>query len=217
MPISVAILVSGRGSNMKAILEAVKSGELDAEVSVVLSNTADAPALETARSYGVKSVAIPSKGKNREQHEQEVLDCLSAHKVDFVVLAGYMRVLTPHFLRPFKHPNGYYRVINIHPSMLPAYPGANAYDDAFNANVPVSGITIHLVDEQVDHGPILAQEAFSRMENDTLETFKQRGLAIEHRLYPRVLQQIAAHGIDALLGNPEKANAAVSLSGGEAR
>jgi folate-dependent phosphoribosylglycinamide formyltransferase PurN len=120
---------------------------------------------------------------------------LAEYQIDYVVLCGYMRILSPLFLQPFKDPQGFYRVINIHPSYLPSFPGADAYGDAFAAGVTESGITIHLVDEQVDHGPILAQEKFVRLPEDTLETFKARGLAVEHRLYPATLQNISAKGI----------------------
>lgn len=180
---------------MTAILEAIAAGQLDARVSLVLSNNPDAPALQVAQARGIATITVPSKGKTREEHETEVLAALSKYEVDFIVLAGYMRVLTPFFLRAFKHAGGYFRVINIHPSYLPNFPGANAYEDAFNAGVKESGITVHLVDEQVDHGPILAQEKFQRMDDDSLESFKARGLAIEHQLYPKVLQKIAKEGI----------------------
>lgn len=195
MPIAIAILISGRGSNMKAILEAIARGELDARVSVVLSNNPTAPGLEIAAVHGVPTVCVPSKGKTREQHEKEVIETLKNYEIDYVVLAGYMRVLTPLFLSAFKSPEGYFRVINIHPSLLPAFPGASGYEDAFAAGVTKSGITIHLVDEEVDHGPILAQAEFDRLPDDTVETFKARGLALEHQLFPRVLQQIATQGI----------------------
>ena len=198
MSLSLAILVSGRGSNMKAILEAVKDGHLDAQVSVVLSNNPDAAALETARQFGVTAVAVSNKGLTREQHEDAVIAELRKYKIDLVVLAGYMRVLTPKFLNEFRHPDGFFKVINIHPSLLPAFPGANAYDDAFAYGVQISGITVHLVDEQVDHGPILAQEPFARHADDTIESFKSRGLEVEHRLYPAVLQQIARNGLKPL-------------------
>lgn len=200
MPISIAILVSGRGSNMKAILSAIREGELDATVPVVISNSAEAPALDIARSFNVPAVSIPNSGLTRQQHEQCVLGELSKHKIDFVVLAGYMRVLTPHFLKEFRHPDGYYRVINIHPSLLPAFPGAHAYEDAFAYGVRLSGITVHLVDEAVDHGPILAQATFPRLPEDTIESFRARGLQIEHELYPAVLNEIAQSGIKILAG-----------------
>jgi formyltetrahydrofolate-dependent phosphoribosylglycinamide formyltransferase len=195
MPISIAILVSGRGSNMQSILEAIKDGRLEASTSVVVSNNADAPALSIARDYGVKAVAVPHRGLSREQHEDALLAELRKYSFEYVVLAGYMRVLTPRFLKEFRHPDGYFKVINIHPSLLPEFPGAHGYEEAFEQNVPMSGITIHLVDEQVDHGPILAQETFPRLPDDTLETFKARGLALEHQLYPRVLQSLSQHGV----------------------
>lgn len=195
MPIRIAVLVSGRGSNLEAILQAIKDGQLQAQVEIVISNNPEALALPMARKYGVHAIAIDSKGMSRSQHERLVLHELSLHQIDYVVLAGYMRILTADFLQPFKDPQGFYRVINIHPSMLPAFPGADAYGDAFAAGVAESGISIHLVDEQVDHGPILAQESFARLENDTLESFKARGLEVEHRLYPSTLQKISREGI----------------------
>ncbi|MBX9879837.1 MAG: phosphoribosylglycinamide formyltransferase [Candidatus Obscuribacterales bacterium] len=202
MSIRLAILVSGRGSNMESILRAIKDGELDAKVELVLSNNSEALALVTARKYGVHAIAVDNKGLSREEHEKRVLSELANYEIDLVVLAGYMRILTSNFLQQFKHKDGYFKVINIHPSLLPAFPGANAYEDAFKYGVLVSGITVHLADEKVDHGPILAQETFSRLENDTLESFKSRGLSVEHKLYPRVLQSIAKNGI-RLLPNEE--------------
>lgn len=198
MSIRIAILVSGRGSNMESILRAINDGQLDAKVEVVISNNPAALALPTARKYGVHAVAVDNQGLSRVEHEKRVLDELSQYEIDWLVLAGYMRILTPGFLQRFKHKEGYFRVINIHPSLLPAFPGANAYDDAFKYGVRLSGITIHLADEKVDHGPILAQQSFERQDNDTLESFKQRGLAVEHKLYPAVLQSIAKHGIQLL-------------------
>ncbi len=202
MSIRLAILVSGRGSNMESILRAIKDGELDAKVEIVLSNNPEALALVTARKYGVHAIAVDNKGLSREEHEKRVLAELANYDIDLVVLAGYMRILTSNFLQQFKHKEGYFKVINIHPSLLPAFPGANAYEDAFKYGVLVSGITVHLADEKVDHGPILAQETFSRLESDTLESFKARGLAVEHKLYPKVLQSIAKNGI-RLLPNEE--------------
>jgi formyltetrahydrofolate-dependent phosphoribosylglycinamide formyltransferase len=192
----LAIFVSGRGSNMEAIIRAIKDRALDAVPAVVLSNDANAKALELARDYGVPAVAVSNVGLNRAEHERAVLDALSAYEFDYIVLAGYMRILTPSFLSHFRDPRGFYKVINIHPSLLPAFPGKSAYEEAFNYGVKVSGITVHLVDEQVDHGAILAQEAFPRYEDDTLDSFKQRGLKVEHALYPRVLQEVSKKGIN---------------------
>ncbi len=199
MSINIAILVSGRGSNLKAILEAIKEGKLEAKVQVVISNNPEALALAIARQYGVHAVAIDNKGLTRQEHEKRLLNELSYYAVDYLVMAGYMRVLSPAFLTSFKHHKGYYRVINIHPSLLPEFPGAHAYEDAFNSGVKESGITIHLVDEQVDHGPILAQAKFSRLPDDTLKSFQNRGLALEHKLYPELLNKIASAGIDQVL------------------
>lgn len=198
MPIKLAVLVSGRGSNLEAILDAITRGELDAVVQLVLSNNPEAPACDIARRFGVPCEVVANAGLSRTEHEEILLRRLSTVPIDYVVLAGYMRILTSNFLRHFADPAGFYRVINIHPSLLPAFPGKSAYADAFEHGVRVSGITVHLVDDLVDHGPILAQQAFPRLENDSLESFQCRGLEIEHRLYPAVLQQIAREGVRLL-------------------
>jgi phosphoribosylglycinamide formyltransferase 1 len=207
MSLTLAILVSGKGSNMVAIMDAIESGSLDANIAVVMSNNPEAPALATARARAVHAVAVSNRGLTREAHEKLVLAELCKHKLDIVVLAGYMRVLTSEFLNNFRHPQGYFRVVNIHPSLLPAFPGAAAYEEAFDAGLQQSGISIHLVDEQVDHGMILAQESFPRLPDDTLETFRARGLAVEHRLYPQVLQRIARDGISEWKTNKTEATA----------
>ncbi len=211
MLINLAILVSGRGSNMEAILAAIKSNQISAKVPVVISNNPEALALVKARQYGVHAVAIDHHGISREEHERRVLQELSLHKIDYVVLAGYMRLLTPAFLQEFRDPKGHYRVINIHPSLLPAFPGANAYEEAFDYGVRVSGVTIHLVDEAMDNGMILAQRSFPRYTDDTLEAFKSRGLQIEHELYPACLQQIAEQGISVLANKRLSDNKTVKL------
>lgn len=203
MPLKIAILVSGRGSNMSAIIEAIKMGQLDAGVELVFSNNPEAPALAAAQAAGVQTIAISHKRLSREQHEEKLLDVLSPYEVDLLVLAGYMRLFSPSFLSCFRTEQNYFRIVNIHPSLLPAFPGMTAYEDAFNYGVRLSGVTVHLVDEQVDHGPILAQETFPRLQDDTLESFKARGLELEHRLYPQVLQSIAENGI-RLLPKPDR-------------
>jgi phosphoribosylglycinamide formyltransferase-1 len=195
-------MASGRGSNLQAILAAIESRQVDAKSALVITNDASAPALEIARKYAVPAKGIPSAGLTRSAHEAAVHEELANHKIDYLVLAGYMRILTKEFLQPFKDPRGFYRVINIHPSLLPAFPGKHAYEDAFNYGVKLSGITIHFVDEEVDHGPILAQESFPRLIDDTLETFKARGLAVEHKLYPQVLQMLAQGRIPISLQEP---------------
>jgi len=198
VPIQLAVLVSGRGSNLEAILKAIADRTLDARVAVVLSNKAGVGALDIAREHNVPCVIVENQGLQRLEHEDAVLAELSKYVFDYIILAGYMRVLSPAFLKQYRDTNNFFRVINIHPSLLPEFPGKNAYEDAFTAGVTESGITVHLVDEEVDHGPILAQRKFARQAGDTLERFKQRGLAIEHELFPQVLQKIAVHGLPAI-------------------
>lgn len=196
MSLRLAILVSGRGSNMTAILQAIADRRLDGQVCMVFSNNPDAHALETAKSFGVPTATVSHKGLSRAEHEQRVLAVLKPLNVDFIVLAGYMRIVSADFLREFmSEDRSWYRVINIHPSLLPAFPGAHGYEDAFAYGVKVSGITVHLVDERVDHGPILAQSSFARYADDTIDTFKARGLQLEHKLLPEVLQEIAVNGV----------------------
>jgi phosphoribosylglycinamide formyltransferase-1 len=194
MRLKIAVLVSGKGSNLKSIIAATISGALDAEIVCVVSNNPEAYGLTVAREHGLATFALSHKGMSREEHEAKIVEHLEPYAVDYVVLAGYMRVLTGRFLGAFKDKAGYFRVINIHPALLPAFKGANGYEDAFAYGVKISGITVHLVDEQVDHGPILAQRSFDRLPEDSIETFKARGLAVEHALYPEVLAAIAAAG-----------------------
>ena len=207
MSIKIAVFVSGRGSNLNAIIQAVEDGDLDAEIVRVISNDPEAQALTIAAQHGIETFALSHKGLKRREHEEKILEHLKDLSIDYIVLAGYMRVLSSHFLKAFKHKDGYFRVINIHPSLLPAFPGINGYEEAFNYGVKVSGVTVHLVDEKVDHGPILAQVPFPRFAEDTLDSFCARGLSVEHSLYPSVLQQIAESGIEDLnLIKPEQRN-----------
>lgn len=194
--LKLAVLASGRGSNFKAIAQAIKAGELKAEIVCLLSNKATAGALEIAREYNIPALVVPSARLSCLEHDEKVLAALAPYKPDFIVLAGYMRILTSALLQAYRAPEGYFKVINIHPSLLPAFPGKDGYGDAFAAKVAESGITVHLVDEEVDHGPIVAQQCFPRLPEDSLETFKARGLAIEHKLFPMALQLIADRGIN---------------------
>lgn len=195
MSINIAVLASGRGSNLQAILDAISTGNLDAKVQIVLVNVPGAGAIDIAAKHGVATAVVPNAGLTRKEHEEKVIAELKKHDLDFLVLAGYMRVLSSGFLSNFKDPRGFFKVINIHPSLLPAFPGTRGYEEAFEYGVKVAGVTVHLVDEKVDHGPILAQATFSRTEDDTIESFKARGLRIEHELYPQVLQNIARDGV----------------------
>lgn len=196
MSINIAVFISGRGSNLNAIIQAITDKRLDAVVKTVISNDPDAPGLTIAEQHGLDTFTLSHKGMTRVQHEEKVLAHLEKLDIDYLVLAGYMRILSPDFLKHFKAKEGHYRVINIHPSLLPAFPGTDGYKQAFDYGVKVSGVTVHLIDESMDKGIIIAQEPFPRFPDDTLETFTQRGLSVEHALYPAVLQQISKHGIE---------------------
>ena len=159
----MASSLSGRGSNFEAIADNVASGKLDAKIAVVISNRADAGGIESARRRGLKALVIPSKGKVREEHDREVVAALREHQVDLVCLAGYMRLLSPWFVQQF--PN---RILNIHPALLPAFPGLEAQKQAFDYGVKVSGCTVHFVDENLDHGAILVQKVVPVLDTMTI-------------------------------------------------
>ena len=157
----LGILLSGRGSNFIAIADNIASGKLDAAIAIVLSNRADAPGIEAARQRGLKAVVIPSKGQAREAHDAEIISALQSANVDLICLAGYMRLLSPTFVRAFPR-----RILNIHPSLLPAFPGLDAQKQALEYGAKVTGCTVHIVDEDLDHGPILLQRAVPVLETD---------------------------------------------------
>lgn len=190
MPLKIAILASGRGSNVQAILKAIECQQLEVQVQCILSNIEGALVLDIGKAAGIPTFAVPHQGLSREAHEEELLALLGAYEIDYLVLAGYMRLLTPKLLDAYNK-DGQYRIINIHPALLPAFPGAHGYEDAFAYGVKLSGVTVHFVDEMMDHGPILLQDSFPRFDNDTLDTFKARGLALEHALYPKALKMLA--------------------------
>jgi phosphoribosylglycinamide formyltransferase-1 len=181
----LGVLVSGRGSNLQALLDAAGAGELGGRVAVVLSNVEDAGGIERARRAGVPALVVPHKGKARQAHEEEVLAALAPFRLDLLCLAGYMRLLSPFFLRSFPG-----RVLNVHPSLLPAFPGMDAQKQAWEYGVKVSGATVHLVDEGLDAGPVVAQEAVPVREDDTVEALAARILEAEHRLYPRAVRAV---------------------------
>jgi phosphoribosylglycinamide formyltransferase-1 len=179
----IGILISGRGSNMLALILAVIDGRIpDAEVAIVISNIADAPGLEKAREYGVDTVTLDHRGKSREEHDRAMAAELRAREVDLVCLAGYMRLLSPWFTREFEG-----RILNIHPSLLPAFPGLGAQRQAIEYGVKFSGCTVHLVDEELDHGPIIKQAVVPVLPGDTEDTLSARILAEEHRIYPEAV------------------------------
>ncbi len=183
----LGILLSGRGSNFQAIASAVRSGAIPAQIAVVVSNRPEAPGLESARLLGLNAVCIPSKGAPRDSYDQLVADELKRHAVDLVCLAGFMRVLSPGFIRAFEG-----RVLNIHPSLLPAFPGLEAQAQALSYGVRVSGCTVHFVDEGLDSGPIVSQTAVPVEEGDTVETLSQRILAAEHLAYAPAIALVLA-------------------------
>jgi len=179
----VGVLVSGRGSNLQALIEAARAGRLGGEVALVVSNVAAAPALDKARAAGVPAVVCDHRGQPREEHDRAVLGALREHGVDLVCLAGYMRLLSTLFLSALPH-----RVVNIHPSLLPAFPGLDAQRQAWEHGVKVSGATVHLVEEALDAGPIVMQEAVEVRPGDTPDMLAARILEAEHRIYPRAVR-----------------------------
>jgi len=187
----IAILASGRGSNFDAIYSAVRSGQLDAEIVAVLSDKADAAVLDKAKKAGLRAISVPTvKGSSRQEHESKILEALEPLRPRFLVLAGYMRIMTPHLIERFRSERGYSRIVNIHPSLLPAFPGVESYAQAFHAGVKVSGVSVHFVETEVDSGPICAQEAFRIDDCRSVSEVEQRGLAVEHRLYSETLRWV---------------------------
>jgi phosphoribosylglycinamide formyltransferase-1 len=183
----LGILLSGRGSNFEAIARNVAAGTIDAEIAVVISNRPEARGLEIAREMGLNAVCIPSKGIAREAYDATVAAELKSHSVDLVCLAGFMRLLSAPFIREFPM-----RILNIHPSLLPAFPGLNAQEQALRHGVKISGCTVHFVDERLDAGPIIAQAAVSVLAGDTVETLSERILKEEHRLYSEAIGFVLA-------------------------
>jgi len=182
----LGILLSGRGSNFLAIAEAVRAGRLPgAEIAVVLSNLPDAAGLEAARQLGLPAIAIPSAGRKRAEHDAEMIAALHQHRVDLVCLAGYMRILSPEFVRAF--PN---RILNIHPALLPAFPGLDAQAQALEYGVKVAGCTVHFVDEAMDHGAILLQRVVPVLDDDTAESLSARILEQEHIAYTEAIARV---------------------------
>jgi phosphoribosylglycinamide formyltransferase-1 len=180
---TLGVLISGRGSNLQAILDAIREGRLDARVGVVVSNRAGAQGLERANKSGVPTVVVDHKAFDaREAFDRRVLEELQKYEVDIVCLAGFMRLLSPTLVRAF--PN---RILNIHPALLPSFPGLHGQRQALEYGVKVSGATVHIVDEELDHGPILAQAAVPVMAGDTEESLSARILEEEHRLYPKAI------------------------------
>ncbi|HUK46817.1 MAG TPA: phosphoribosylglycinamide formyltransferase [Terriglobales bacterium] len=183
---NLGILLSGRGSNFEAIARNVAAGKIpEGRIAIVISNRADAGGLVKARELGLEALVIPSKGKAREEHDRELVDVLQQHKVDLVCLAGYMRLLSPWFVKQFPH-----RILNIHPSLLPAFPGLEAQEQAFAYGVKIAGCTVHFVDEELDHGAIIVQKAISVLDSDDEKTLAARILEQEHIAYSEAINLV---------------------------
>jgi phosphoribosylglycinamide formyltransferase-1 len=181
----IGILLSGRGSNFEAIADNVAAGKIQAEIAAVISNRADAPGLERARQRGLPALCLPSKGLEREAYDRQVVAALKERQVDLVCLAGFMRLLSPYFIREF--PN---RILNIHPALLPAFPGLEAQHQAWEYGVKISGCSVHFVDEHLDHGPIIVQTPVPVMNDDTAETLAARILKEEHKIYSEAINLV---------------------------
>lgn len=205
----VGVLLSGRGSNFEALADSVSAGRIpNAEIAIVLSNREGAPGVEKAHARGIEARVIPSKGLEREAYDRQTVAVLQEKQVDLVCLAGYMRLLSPYFVAAFRH-----RILNIHPSLLPAFPGLEAQRQALEHGVKVSGCTVHFVDETLDAGPIILQAIVPVLNEDTPETLSERILREEHRIYSEAVRivlegryKIEGHRVLIL---PEK-NSAVS-------
>lgn len=181
---NIAVLVSGRGSNLQAIIDSIENGYLKAKISVVISDIGDAYALERARKHGIDAVFVnPKKFSSKELYEEEILGILKTHRSELVLLAGYMRVLGKTLLDAYSN-----RILNIHPALLPAFPGLHAQKQAFDHGVKVAGCTVHFVDGVLDGGPIILQRCVEVKEDDTDETLAERILEHEHKIYPQAVK-----------------------------
>lgn len=179
-----AIFVSGQGSNLQAIIEAVKAGEIKAELALVFSNNRKAYALERAQKAGIKTLFLdPKHYATPQSFERALVIHLKDEGIDFIVLAGYMRILTPFLIKIYAQ-----RILNIHPSLLPSFKGVQGIKDAFTYGAKVTGVTVHFADEKMDHGPIILQEAVKITEKDTLESLAEKIHTLEHKLYPKAIQ-----------------------------
>jgi phosphoribosylglycinamide formyltransferase-1 len=187
-PLRLGILLSGRGSNFLAIAESIRTGRLKGvEIAVVVSNVAEAAGLQAARELGLPTAVFVSMGRKRAEHDAAVIACLREHRVELICLAGYMRLLSPEFIAAF--PN---RILNIHPSLLPAFPGLEAQTQAFDYGVQVAGCTVHFVDEHLDHGVIVVQRALPVLETDDAHSLSERILAEEHLAYTEAIARVVS-------------------------
>ena len=185
----IGVLISGRGSNLQALIDAERNGALGGTIAVVVSNVSGAPGLDKARAAGVPARSCPHEGRPREEHDRDLVAILREHDVDVVCLAGYMRLLSPVFLEAFPG-----RILNVHPSLLPAFPGRDAQRQALEHGVKIAGATVHLVTGELDGGPIVAQGCVAVHDDDTAETLAARILEVEHRIYPEAVASLLDGG-----------------------
>ena len=194
MMINIGVLVSGSGTNLLAIIEAVNTGKIDGLIRIVISDKYDAFALRRARFYNIKTNSINPEGfDSREGYDKEIVSILKEKEIELVVLAGYMKILSPYFINAFKD-----KIMNIHPALLPSFPGLHVQKKAIDYGVKVSGCTVHFVDEGLDSGPIIMQKAVKVKENDTEETLAKRILREEHKIYPRAIQLFAEERLEII-------------------
>jgi phosphoribosylglycinamide formyltransferase-1 len=187
-PLRLGVLISGRGSNFKSIAQSIREERLKGvEIAVVISNVAEAGGLAIARELGLPTAILVSRGRSRTQHDADMIACLREHHVDLVCLAGYMRLLSAEFIAAFSN-----RILNIHPSLLPAFPGLDAQQQAFDYGVKVAGCTVHFVDEQLDHGAIVLQRAIPVLEEDDAHSLAERILVEEHIAYSEAIARVAS-------------------------
>jgi phosphoribosylglycinamide formyltransferase-1 len=184
--VNLGVLVSGSGSNLQAIIDNIEAGRVDARIKVVISNVPEVYALERAKKHGIPSLIIPHKGLKREEYDQKLVEALRARDVELVVLAGFMRIITPVLLRTFPM-----RVINIHPALLPAFPGTHVWQTQIDYGVKFAGCTVHFVDEGTDTGPIIIQAVVPVYDDDTADTLNARILKQEHKIYSQAIQMYA--------------------------
>jgi len=190
----IAILISGRGSNMVALSDSIRRGAIPgAEIALVVSDKADAQGIDTARARGLKTLVIERRARKREEHESKIVSVLREEKIDLVCLAGYMRLLSPHFIAAFSG-----RILNIHPSLLPSFPGLDAQQQALEHGVKLTGCTVHFVDDTLDGGPIIAQRVVPVLDHDTVETLSARILEQEHLLYTEAVALVLQNNYDVI-------------------
>ena len=182
----IAVFVSGNGTNLQAIIDSVSCGEIKAKLALVVCNNPSAYAVERAKRAGIETFILSHRGfKSREDYDKEIIKKLRERDVNLIVLAGFMRLLSPYFVSRYRN-----KILNIHPALLPSFKGTHSIKDAFESGVKETGVTVHFVDEKLDHGPIILQEAVKIEEEDTLESLEEKIHRVEHKLYPRAIQMV---------------------------